>query len=80
MLGQAERHFILTEKNPAALAEGLLRVAEHPAELRREIGGEARRLMVDTMSMDHSVQVHCDLYRKHVARRFGGREALSPHG
>lgn len=71
-LGQAGQHFILVERNPASLAKALLKVAERPEEARRTFGRQARSLMIDTMSMDHAVKVHCELYRKYFARRFGG--------
>ena len=71
-LGQAEQHFILVERSPAALAKTLLKVAEGPEEARRAYGRQARALMIDTMNMNHAVKVHCDLYRKHCACRFVG--------
>ena len=76
-LGQAEQHFILVERSPTALAKTLLKVAERPEEARRTYGRQARALMIDTMSMNHAVKVHCDLYRKHYARRFGGEGGYS---
>ncbi|MFZ2630390.1 MAG: glycosyltransferase family 4 protein [Desulfosalsimonadaceae bacterium] len=70
-LGKPEQHFMLVERTPAALAETLLKVAERPEEARRTFGRQARALMIDAMSMNHAIKAHCDLYRKHYARRFG---------
>ena len=68
---------MLVERTPDALAKRLREVAERPEDARRNFGRQARALMIDTMSMNHAVKVHCDLYRKHYARRFGGEGGYS---
>lgn len=70
-LGQPEQHFKLVERSPDSLAKGLLAVMENPEQSKHTMGRKARELMVETMSMNHSVELHNELYRKLLKHRLG---------
>jgi glycosyltransferase involved in cell wall biosynthesis len=63
-LGVAGEHFVLSERTPHALADTMRTLAGWSPERRAALGAKARQLMVATMSMDHAVDVHCQLYRR----------------
>jgi glycosyltransferase involved in cell wall biosynthesis len=63
-LGVAGEHFVLSERTPHALADAMRTLVGWSPERRAALGAKARQLMLATMSMDHAVDVHCQLYRR----------------
>jgi len=62
-LGQAGREYLLTERNPEALAHTFEQLVDD-AKLRDELAGRGRQWIETNMSLEKTIETYAQLYRE----------------